>query len=278
MRPRQWVKNLLVLAAPLAAGALNDGDVVRSTVLAFLSFCAASSAVYLVNDSVDRESDRLHPTKRMRAIAAGEVSVRVAVTVAAVLAALSLTLAALTDRSLVLLMLTYLALQLGYALWLKHEPVLDIGIVAAGFLMRAVAGGLAASLPLSQWFLLVSSFGSLFIVAGKRYSELHTLGSEAGTRRSLVRYTDTYLRFVWSTAAGATLMSYSLWAFEQSPSATVPWHTISIAPFLLGLLRYGVDVDAGTAAEPEDIIWRDRMLQALGVIWLGTVILGVLHA
>lgn len=278
MRPRQWVKNLLVVAAPLAAGALNDGDVVRSTVLAFLSFCAASSAVYLVNDSVDRESDRLHPTKRMRAIAAGEVSVRVAVTVAAVLAALSLTLAALTDRSLVLLMLTYLALQLGYALWLKHEPVLDIGIVAAGFLMRAVAGGLAASLPLSQWFLLVSSFGSLFIVAGKRYSELHTLGSEAGTRRSLVRYTDTYLRFVWSTAAGATLMSYSLWAFEQSPSATVPWHTISIAPFLLGLLRYGVDVDAGTAAEPEDIIWRDRMLQALGVIWLGTVILGVLHA
>lgn len=278
MRPRQWVKNLLVLAAPLAAGALNDGDVVRSTVLAFLSFCAASSAVYLVNDSVDRESDRLHPTKRMRAIAAGEVSVRVAVTVAAVLAALSLTLAALTDRSLVLLMLTYLALQLGYALWLKHEPVLDIGIVAAGFLMRAVAGGLAASLPLSQWFLLVSSFGSLFIVAGKRYSELHTLGSEAGTRRSLVRYTDTYLRFVWSTAAGATLMSYSLWAFEQSPSATVPWHTISIAPFLLGLLRYAVDVDAGTAAEPEDIIWRDRMLQALGVIWLGTVILGVLHA
>ncbi len=278
MRPRQWVKNLLVVAAPLAAGALNDSDVVRSTVLAFLSFCAASSAVYLVNDSADRESDRLHPTKQRRAIAAGEVSVPVAVTVAALLAALSLTLAALTDRSLVLLMLTYLALQLGYALWLKHEPVLDIGIVATGFLMRAVAGGLAASLPLSQWFLLVSSFGSLFIVAGKRYSELHTLGSEAGTRRSLVRYTDTYLRFVWSTAASATLMSYSLWAFEQSPSATVPWHTISIAPFLLGLLRYAVDVDAGTAAEPEDIIWRDRMLQALGVIWLGTVILGVLHA
>ena len=167
-------------------------------------------------------------------------------------------------------------LQLLYAVWLKHEPVLDISIVAAGFLMRAVAGGIAADLPLSQWFLLVSGFGSLFIVAGKRYSELHTLGSESGTRRSLVRYTDTYLRFVWSTAAGATVISYSLWAFEQAPDSGIPWHTISIAPFLVGLLRYAVDVDAGTAAEPEDIVFRDRVLQLIGVVWLVTVCLGVL--
>ena len=131
-------------------------------------------------------------------------------------------------------------------------------------------------MPLSQWFLLVSGFGSLFIVAGKRYSELHTLGSESGTRRSLVRYTDTYLRFVWSTAAGATVISYSLWAFEQAPDTGVPWHTISIAPFVMGLLRYAVDVDAGTASEPEDIVFRDRVLQLIGLAWLVTVCLGVL--
>ena len=154
--------------------------------------------------------------------------------------------------------------------------MLDISIVAAGFLMRAVAGGIAADLPLSQWFLLVSGFGSLFIVAGKRYSELHTLGSESGTRRSLVRYTDTYLRFVWSTAAGATVISYSLWAFEQAPDSGIPWHTISIAPFVMALLRYAVDVDAGTAAEPEDIVFRDRVLQLIGVAWLVTVCVGVL--
>jgi len=116
----------------------------------------------------------------------------------------------------------------------------------------------------------------MFIVAGKRYSELHTLGVDAGTRRSLVRYTDSYLRFVWSTAAGATVISYSLWAFEQAPDSGVPWHTISIAPFLIGLLRYAVDVDAGMASEPEDIVFHDLVLQLIGATWLVTVCLGVL--
>jgi decaprenyl-phosphate phosphoribosyltransferase len=276
VRPRQWVKNLLVVAAPLAAGELGDGDVLVATVLALLSFCLAASAVYLVNDVADREVDRLHPVKRFRPVASGELPVRTALVVAAVLAVAAVALGAIASWELAVLVVAYLVLQVLYAVWLKHEPVLDISIVSAGFLMRAVAGGLAADLLLSQWFLLVSGFGSLFIVAGKRYSELHTLGSESGTRRSLVRYTDTYLRFVWSTAAGATVIAYSLWAFEQAPGTGVPWHTISIAPFLMGLLRYAVDVDAGTAAEPEDIVFRDRVLQLIGVAWLVTVCLGVL--
>jgi decaprenyl-phosphate phosphoribosyltransferase len=202
--------------------------------------------------------------------------VPVALVAAGVLGVGALLVGWATDPGLAVLVAAYVVVQLLYAVWLKHEPVLDISVVAAGFLMRAVAGGIAADLPLSQWFLLVSGFGSLFIVAGKRYSELHTLGSEAGTRRSLVRYTDTYLRFVWSTAAGATVISYSLWAFEEVSDTGVPWHTISIAPFLMGLLRYAVDVDAGTAAEPEDIVVRDRVLQLIGLTWLVTVCLGVL--
>jgi decaprenyl-phosphate phosphoribosyltransferase len=276
VRPRQWVKNLLVVAAPLAAGKVGDGDVIAATLLALVSFCCASSAVYLVNDTLDRDADRLHPTKRLRPIASGALPVPVALTSAGVLATAALAVGWLADPELAALLAAYVLLQVLYAARLKHEPVLDIAIVAAGFLMRAVAGGIAAELPLSQWFLLVSGFGSLFIVAGKRYSELHTLGSEAGTRRSLVRYTDTYLRFVWSTAAGATVISYSLWAFEEVSDTGVPWHTISIAPFLMGLLRYAVDVDAGTAAEPEDIVLRDRVLQLIGLTWLVTVCLGVL--
>jgi decaprenyl-phosphate phosphoribosyltransferase len=122
---------------------------------------------------------------------------------------------------------------------------------------------------------MVAGFGSLFMVAGKRYSELHTLGSEAGTRRSLVRYTDTYLRFVWSIAATSTALAYCLWAFEQV-NGSVPWQSLSIVPFVLGLLRYAVDIDAGKAAEPEDIILGDRGLQAIGVVWLVLVCLGVL--
>jgi decaprenyl-phosphate phosphoribosyltransferase len=247
-----------------------------ATLLALVSFCAAASAVYLINDTADRDFDRLHPTKRLRPIASGALPVRVALGAAALLVVVAVLVGWLAAPGLAVLVAAYVVMQVLYAVRLKHEPVLDISIVAAGFLMRAVAGGIAASLPLSQWFLLVSGFGSLFIVAGKRYSELHTLGSESGTRRSLVRYTDTYLRFVWSTAAGATVISYSLWAFEQAPGADIPWHTISIAPFLIGMLRYAVDVDAGTAAEPEDIVYRDRVLQLIGLVWLVTVCLGVL--
>lgn len=276
MRPKQWSKNLLVVAAPLAAGDLGEPGVLGPTVLAFLAFCAASSATYLVNDCADVEADRLHPRKRTRPVAAGELSVRAALGVAAALLVVALGLAALTRWEFAVLLASYVVLTLGYSLRLKHEPVLDLATVAAGFLMRAVAGGLAAAIPISDWFFMVAGFGSLFIVAGKRYSELHTLGSEAGTRRSLVRYTDSYLRFVWSIAAAVTVAAYCLWAFENAAPDGVPWHTLSILPFVVGLLRYAVDVDAGKAAEPEDIVWGDRLLQAIGLVWVVVLSLGVL--
>src|SRR3954454_5627759 len=240
-----------------------------------------SGAVYLDNDTVDVESDRAHPRKRLRPIAAGELSVRTALMVAAVLGVAGVAAGTGVDPGppvapdLGLLLLPYAVLQVAYSLWLKHEPVLDLAVVSVGFLMRAVSGGLAAGLPLSDFFLMVAGFGSLFMVAGKRYSELHSLGSEAGTRRSLVRYTDSYLRFVWSIAATSTALAYCLWAFEQDGEG-VPWQSISIVPFVLGLLRYAVDIDGGRAAEPEDIILADRGLQAIGLVWLVLVCFGVL--
>lgn len=278
MRPRQWVKNLLVLAAPLAAGTLFERDVLGPTLLAVVCFCLASGAVYLINDCLDRDADRLHPRKRLRPVAAGEVSRATASVCAAVMAAASLVGAWFTSVEFVILLAGYLLLQLGYALWLKHEPVIDLVIVASGFLLRALGGGVAVGLPISQWFLLVSGFGSLFIVAGKRFSEIRALGPEAGTRRSLIRYTESYLRFVWSLAASATVLSYSLWAFAENVPGGVPWHTISIAPFIVGVLRYAVDIDAAKAAEPEDIVWGDRVLQLVGLTWLVVVCLGVLGA
>ena len=277
LRPRQWTKNLLVVAAPLAAGKLFESPVWWQTLVAFVAFCALSGAVYLFNDVVDVESDRAHPRKRLRPIASGELRVRTALRIAIVLAVAAVAAGAAVNRELGILLVTYAAIQVAYSLWLKHEPVLDLAVVSVGFLMRAVSGGLAADLPLSGFFLMVAGFGSLFMVAGKRYSELHTLGSEAGTRRSLVRYTDTYLRFVWSVAATSTALAYCLWAFQQNDTG-VPWQSISIVPFVLGLLRYAVDIDAGQAAEPEDIILGDRGLQAIGVVWFFLVSIGVLGA
>ena len=139
-----------------------------------------------------------------------------ALTLAVVLAGAGTRVSLAHRWQLGVLVAAYVVSQVAYSLWLKHEPVLDLAIVTSGFVMRAVAGGLAAGLAISDWFLLVAGFGALFVVAGKRYSELHVLGSEAGTRRSLVRYTSTYLRFVWSIAASVTLVGYSLWAFEQT--------------------------------------------------------------
>jgi decaprenyl-phosphate phosphoribosyltransferase len=162
-------------------------------------------------------------------------------------------------------------------MWLKHEPVLDLAAVSVGFLLRGVSGGLAAALPISDYFLMVAGFGSLFVVAGKRYSELYTLGSNGGTRRSLIRYTDSYLRFVWGIAATATIVSYCMWALQQE-NPGLHWQAISILPFVLGLLRYAVDIDAGAAAEPEDIILADHGLQAVGLVWLVLVSLGIFSA
>ena len=192
MRVHQWIKNILVFAAPAAARGLLDPQVLRPTLLAVAAFCLASSAVYLVNDTIDREADARHPVKRHRPIAAGELAPRTAVVLAVVLTVTAATLAALASLDFLVLLAGYLVLQALYSLWLKHEPVLDLAVVAVGFLLRAVGGGVAAGLPLSSYFLMVAGFGSLFIVAGKRYSELHTLGGgSARAGRSCATATPT---------------------------------------------------------------------------------------
>lgn len=277
VRPRQWVKNLLVASAPLAAGRLLEPPVLARVGLAFVAFCLISSTVYLVNDVRDVAEDRLHPRKRFRPIAAGELSAALALTMAAVTGAAGLAIGFETSTALGVVLVVYLALQLLYSLALKHLPVVDLAMVAGGFLLRAIAGGVAADIPLSQWFLLVASFGSLFMVAGKRYSELRSIGAEAGTRRSLDRYSESYLRFMWVLAAVLVVISYSLWAFENPGQGRfgVPWTAVSIAPFTLGLLQYALEVDAGQAGEPEEVVLHDHVLQGLGVVWLVTISIAV---
>jgi decaprenyl-phosphate phosphoribosyltransferase len=273
VRPRQWVKNLLVLAAPLAAGRLLEPAVIKGTALAFVAFCLISAAVYLVNDVRDVTEDRQHPTKRFRPIAAGELKPATALVLAAVLGACGLALGFVVSVPLGITMVVYVALQLLYSAYLKHLPVVDLAMVASAFLLRAIAGGVATGIPLSQWFLLVAAFGSFFMVAGKRYSEMKALGGEAGTRRSLTRYSESYLRFAWMMAAVMVLISYSLWAFENRGNGAlgVPWTAISIAPFTLALLQYALEVDAGTADEPEEVVLNDRVLQGLGVVWVAVI-------
>ncbi len=277
LRPRQWVKNVLVLAAPLAAGEIFNADIMRPTAVAFVLFCLAASAVYLVNDTIDVEEDRRHPRKRFRPIAAGIVPRWLALVMAAVLFTLALVAAVLLTRpELAFVLASYVVIQLAYCVFLKNQPVIDLAVVASGFLLRGIAGGVAAGLLLSQWFLLVAAFGSLFMVAGKRYSELVLVGDAAATRKTLKEYSASYLRFVWSLSAGVAVTAYSLWAFEMGETQDgVPWSTISIAPFVMAILRYAVDVDKGAAGAPEEIVLHDRVLFCLGALWVVTMALGV---
>jgi len=277
VRPRQWIKNVLVFTAPLAAGRLFVPDVLLGALFAFVAFCLISASVYLINDVRDLEEDRLHPRKRFRPIAAGELAPTAALLLAGVTGVLGFGLGFLTSWQLGLTLTVYLALQVLYSTFLKHLPVVDLAIVASGFLLRAIAGGVATEIPLSQWFLLVAAFGSFFMIAGKRYSELVSVGADAGTRRSLLRYSESYLRFSWMLAAVMVLISYSLWAFENRGEAPLglPWTAISIAPFTLGLLQYALEVDTGNAGEPEDVVLHDRVLQVIGLVWLVTISLAV---
>ena len=276
-RPRQWVKNVLVLAAPLASADLVQLAVLEKVGLAFAAFCLAASAVYLVNDARDVAEDRVHPVKRHRPIAAGQVSVGLAVGTAVVLFLASLVVATLASPQLLIVIAVYIAVQLGYCFGLKHQPVIDICIVASGFLIRAIAGGAAANIPLSQWFLLAAGFGSLFMVAGKRYAEFE-LATRTGAkiRKSLERYSASYLRFVWTLSAAVLIMTYGLWAFDiRAANHNSVWSVISIVPFVVAVLRYAVDVDGGNGGEPEEIALGDRVLQVLAVLWLCALVVAV---
>ncbi|MDK7199586.1 MULTISPECIES: decaprenyl-phosphate phosphoribosyltransferase [Corynebacterium] len=289
LRPKQWVKNVLVIAAPLAAGneimdsGRSIGTLTVDILVAFVAFCLAASSIYLINDARDVEADRAHPTKRFRPIAAGVLPVSMAyiMAVALIIGSIAVSWFASEGPGLAIVVAVYIALQLGYCFGLKHQPVIDIALVSSGFMLRAMAGGVAANINLSQWFLLVAAFGSLFMAAGKRYAEL-LLAERTGKkiRKSLQGYTATYLRFVWTLAATAVVLSYALWGFEMgrtpgTSSTSAIWYEISMVPFTVAILRFAADVDRGDAGSPDEIALKDRPLQALAVLWLLSIAIAV---
>lgn len=282
-RPRQWVKNVLVLAAPLAAAEIGHAHVLRTSAIAFVAFCLAASCIYYVNDVMDVEEDRRHPKKRFRPIAAGWVPIPVALVVGPLCAVAALGVALVANWTTVLVVAVYIVLHIVYSLWLKHVPVLDLAMVASGFLLRAIVGGVAANLELSQWFLLTTGFGSLFMVAGKRYSEMVLMGEDAASsRKSLKEYSQSYLRFVWQAAATVTVITYSLWAFQLASTpglvhrSAKPWLEISVIPWVFIFLRYAMFIDGGSAGEPEDVVLKDRVMMGLGAVWVAVFATGVI--
>lgn len=280
MRPKHWTKNALVFAAPGAAGVIGHASSLERAGAAFVVFCALASGIYLLNDTIDADADRHHPDKRNRPVASGVVSVRAAVAVGLVLIAAGIGASSVLGWRMLIVAAAYVAVQVAYSLWLKHQPVFDLACVAAGFVLRAIAGGVALGLRISQWFLIVAMFGAMLMVTGKRLAEHRQLGQDRGSHRpSLDAYSEVFLRGSVLVSAAVATTAYCLWAFEKQSQLHHPemaiYFELSIVPFLLGIQRYTFVVDRGGGGQPEELVFSDRALMAVGAVWLALIAFGV---
>lgn len=272
VRPKQWMKNVLVLAAPGAAGVLDEPAAAADALAALGCFCVVASGTYLLNDARDVESDRMHPRKRTRPIAAGEISVGAATAVGVLALVVGVGLGTLVAPGLGATLAAYALMTAAYSMGLRDVAVLDVMAIASGFVLRAIAGAVAVDVPISDWFFIVTSAGALFMAAGKRSAEIAAVeGSESGSiRATLSQYTPDYLTYLRSVASSVALVAYCLWAFETShlTESTGPWYQLSIVPFAAGLFRYALLLAQGEGEAPEQVVLQDRVLQLVGMTWV----------
>lgn len=277
-RPKQWSKNILVFAAPGAAGVLDNASSLANAFVAFVAISLAASGTYLWNDVLDVEADRNHPTKCRRPIASGALSLRAGQVLGTLFLISGIGVAFIPDWRCGLAVVLYVTLTSSYSTFFKHQPVLDLMAVASGFVLRAIAGAEATRVDMSNWFLLCVSFGALFIVSGKRFAEIREVGTgNHSTRSTLSAYTPDYLRTVVSVSLGSTVVTYCLWAFstKELSGSTWPFYELTIVPMLAALLRYLLALDQGRGAAPEEIFLADRTIQILGMVWATIFCLGV---
>jgi 4-hydroxybenzoate polyprenyltransferase len=270
LRPRQWTKNGLIFVALAFTLNLQDTTLVGKTVQTFVCFCALSSAGYLLNDIMDVEADRQHPTKRLRPIAAGSVPMGLALSLGLVLAVLGLVGTFTINLPLGGLAVAYVALTALYSVSLKHIVLVDIFGLAAGFVLRAAAGAVAIDVPISPWLYIATMLGSLLIALGKRRSELQVLGVEAaGHRRNLDAYSLEFIDQLILIVSSAALMTYALYTFSAENLPRNHSMMLTIPVVLYGLFRYLFLVREGNVGgAPEDLLFRDRPLLVAVVIWV----------
>lgn len=277
LRPHQWIKNCVVFAALIFAKRFTDPDSVLDAALTFGLFCLLSSAVYLINDLLDVEADRCHPVKSLRPIAAGEVSLTTAVLTATVLMVGGLGGAWLLSPTVAAVLLAYLLMNIAYSLWLKRAVILDVMVLATGFLLRAVAGGLVLEVEISSWLILCATLLSLFLGFCKRRNELVVLEEGAAEHRYILReYSLPFLDQLISVVTASTLVAYCFYTLSPEVQAKLgtnglPW-TI---PFVLyGIFRYLYLVyQRSEGGSPTRIFYTDRPLLIDVALWALTAIL-----
>jgi 4-hydroxybenzoate polyprenyltransferase len=269
LRPRQWTKNGLIFVALAFSLKLSELQVAATAFLAFLCFCALSSAGYLLNDVLDVEADRRHPTKRLRPIAAGRLPVGYAIALSGMLAMCGVLAAVLIRPAFGIVAIAYLALTASYTTSLKHMVLLDVFGIAGGFVIRAAAGAMAIDVPVSPWLYVATLLGALLIALGKRRAELQVLGVEAGRhRRNLNAYTLEFVDQLILIIAGAAVMTYALYTFSAETLPKNHSMMLTIPVVLYGLFRYLFLIrQPAVGGAPEDLLFSDRPLLVAAVVW-----------
>ena len=279
VRPRQWLKNGLIFAPPLASGLFFTDGIALRTTLAAVAFCLLSSGVYCINDARDVDHDRQHPVKQFRPIAAGEISVRFAAVLGITLMAGGLLVSAVVNWQVLSVGVAYVALNVAYSAGLKNVIILDLLMVAFGFVLRGLAGAFAIPDKPTVWFTMLALFGSLLLVSGKRSGEKADVGDSTDTRDSLREYSTSYLVFVRQFAAAGCLMAYCLMAFDKAQFADgfgAILLQLSTVPFLAMIMVLALRYDQGKGSAPEDLLLTDRVLQVTTLIW-GCAFVGGLY-
>jgi decaprenyl-phosphate phosphoribosyltransferase len=276
-RPRQWTKNLLVFAAPLAGESLGKGSSIRDAVTAFAAFVLASSAVYFVNDVVDADKDKAHPVKRYRPIASGQLGKAHALAAAAICAVVALAAGLFIGApGLTLVIGIYLCLSMLYSLRLKQVPFVELLLVASGFTLRALGGALATHVPPSGWFLTVCSLGALLVAVAKRVCELQLLGTEKSRHRPVLRfYSPRGLRVAQRAIMAAMLLAYVFWALGDRTDWMRAWHLASVVPLAAALARFDWLSARPTAKPVEELISRDVPMLWCEAAWLALFVVGL---
>ncbi len=287
-RPIHWVKNLALFGALLLTGTLFETGLFKDVLVAFFAFSFATSATYIFNDMVDVNSDKLHPVKKNRPIASGKLPMSLAVLELIVFIIMSLLVAASLNQLLFSLIVVYLSIQVIYSLGLKNIPVIDILIIASGFIIRVYAGAFVINAHLSVWFLLCVVSASLFLAAGKRRSELNLLEAvSGGTRKSLTKYSTELLNSYVTMFGNATWMSWSLYTFFESPKASLDFWMVlaevsrattidklmmlTIPVVIFGIMRYEALIFEGKSEAPEKLLLTDKALLISVGLWVTLV-------
>ena len=279
VRPKQWTKNALLFAALVFARKLFDLDAVLLATIGFASFCAASSSVYIVNDLLDVERDRLHPMKRNRPVASGAVSPILACALALFLTVGSLAVAFAIGPMFGVATVTYLGMSHFYSLAGKNIAILDVMLIAAGFVIRAVSGALVIGVESSNWFILCTLFLAVFIALCKRKAEMLALSENAETTRPVLRfYTLDALNSFISTSMAGVLIAYALYVLDTRFTSSMSFQVLTLTvPFVMfGVFRYYLLVEKSHAGErAEDVLLRDHPIQACVLGYAAVAIIAV---